>query len=145
MNIFAVVSHLMAGCSEYWGKPWIQTWLTRADQGHTRVLHMVFFNISVEPDQIKNILKLQSSLTIQSKSVGLWVDTKMFVQIPPPPHHTNSTWAIWASEQHSLMTTENSVNNKEQGHNNNKNTTTTTQQQQPQHQQQNYQLLRVSD
>ena len=71
------------------------------------------------------IVKLQSSLTVQSKSVRLGVDTKMTVQTPPhltPPHHTNSTCAPRASEKHSLMTTKYSVmNNNKQGHNNNNN------------------------
>ena len=34
------------------------------------------------------IVKLQSSLTAQSKSVGLGVDTKMTVQTPPHPTPT---------------------------------------------------------
>ena len=64
------------------------------------------------------IVKLQSSLTVQSKSVGLGVDTKMTVQTPP--HHTNSTWAPWASEQHSLMTTKYRLINNNKHDNNNK-------------------------
>ena len=37
----------------------------------------------------EGVVKLQSSLTVQSKSVGLGVDTKMTVQTPPT--HRNST------------------------------------------------------
>ena len=43
-------------------------------------------------DRDLHIVKLESSLTVPSKSVGLGVDTKMTVQTPPHlPHHTNST------------------------------------------------------
>ena len=49
------------------------------------------------------IVKLQSSLTVQSKSVRLGIDTKMTVQTPP--HLTTKTQQqpLWASEQHSRL------------------------------------------
>ena len=47
----------------------------------------LFFETQLSPSQLTiilfHIVKLQSSLTVQSKSVGLGVDTKMTVQTPP--------------------------------------------------------------
>ena len=65
----------------------------------------LFFETQLSPSQLTiilfHIVKLQSSLTVQSKSVGLEVDTKMTVQTPP--HHPTT------QTQHELNEPQNNI------------------------------------